>query len=206
MKLKIEMIPTTAAWNKPLRTGLKKSDWDKIRKAVYAKQNMHCHICGEQPPKSLDAHEVWDFDEENHIQRLVDIIGVCKSCHIAIHFERAQTLGFEREAREQLIKVNNCTESELKEEISRTKDDYIRRSRIENWKLDLSLIEEQGCVVKESANKTTKKNTKGQTCVCENRQGVYSVLKQWGYWLHCSDCRKKIEDEFHYYNEPDDLY
>ncbi|MFE0507145.1 hypothetical protein ACWF7H_20220 [Peribacillus butanolivorans] len=43
-------------------------------------------------------------------------------------------------------------------------------------------------------------------CICENSKGVYSDPGEWGYWLYCSDCDKKIEDGFHYYNEPEDLY
>lgn len=43
-------------------------------------------------------------------------------------------------------------------------------------------------------------------CICENNKGVYTVQGEWGYWLFCSGCDKKIEDGFHYYNEPDDHY
>jgi hypothetical protein len=144
-KLKIELIPRTA-WYKNLRSELKKSDWDKIRKSVYAKQNMHCHICGDQC-MSLDAHEIWDFDEENHIQRLVDIIGICKPCHNTIHYGRAQIIGQERAAREQFIKVNDCDYDDLQDEIRRAKEDFDRRSEIKDWKLDVSFIEEQGYVL-----------------------------------------------------------
>lgn len=43
-------------------------------------------------------------------------------------------------------------------------------------------------------------------CKCENSKGVYPVEGEWGYWLHCSDCEKKIEDGFHYYNELEELW
>jgi hypothetical protein len=145
MKLRIEVLPKTC-WNSNLRTKLKKSDWDKIRKNVYAKEEMRCHIC-EIQCDTLDAHEVWEFDEINHIQRLVEIIGVCKLCHNVIHYGRAQKVGYEKEAREQFVKVNECEIIDLQEELLKVQSDYNRRSKIDDWKLDLTLIEEQGYVV-----------------------------------------------------------
>ncbi|MCQ2026828.1 hypothetical protein [Clostridium butyricum] len=147
MKLHIELIPKTC-WGSNLRTKFKKSDWDKIRKSVYEKEKMHCHICGIEC-KSLDAHEVWDFEEKNHIQKLIDIIGVCKECHSAIHYGRAQKIGYGEQAQKQFIKVNGCDILDLQEELIRVKSDFLRRSKINNWKLDLSFIEKQGYVIKE---------------------------------------------------------
>lgn len=43
-------------------------------------------------------------------------------------------------------------------------------------------------------------------CICENNQGVYPIQGEWGFWLHCSVCNKKMEDGFHYYDEPEDCY
>lgn len=43
-------------------------------------------------------------------------------------------------------------------------------------------------------------------CKCINSVSVYAVDGEWGYWLHCSDCETKIEDGFHYYDEPEDVY
>jgi hypothetical protein len=43
-------------------------------------------------------------------------------------------------------------------------------------------------------------------CTCKDSSGVYSVTGEWGYWDCCSDCDKKIEDGFHYYGEPEDIY
>lgn len=147
MKLEIEMIPKTSHGNN-LRSMLKKSDWDKIRKAVYTKENMFCHICGEEQ-KSLDAHEMWEFDEENHFQTLVDIIGICKPCHNTIHFGRAQKIGAEDQAIDQFMKVNKCDYEEFEIAKFKAADDYFRRSKISKWKLDVSFIENYGFSVLE---------------------------------------------------------
>ena len=145
--LQIELIPKSC-WGSNVRTKVKKKDWDIIRRAVYAKEKMHCHIC-EELCKPLDAHEVWEFNEETHVQKLIDIIGVCKACHGVIHFGRAQKFGYAEEATIQFFKVNDYCDNiiDLKIEMMRAKSLYLELSEIKDWKLDLSLIEDQGFVV-----------------------------------------------------------
>jgi hypothetical protein len=142
MELKIELIPRTS-WGKNVRTNVKKNDWDKIRKAVYEKANMECQICNEKS-KTLHAHEVWEFDEKNHIQKLVDINGICEDCHNAIHYGRAQKIGTAKQAKEHFMKVNQCDGLDWFDEVERAKEDFTRRSRISEWQLDISLIKEYG--------------------------------------------------------------
>ncbi|MEI2464973.1 hypothetical protein [Niallia taxi] len=43
-------------------------------------------------------------------------------------------------------------------------------------------------------------------CNCTSSSSVYTVNGEFGYWDHCTDCEKPIEDGHHYYDEPDDLY
>jgi hypothetical protein len=38
-------------------------------------------------------------------------------------------------------------------------------------------------------------------CKCEKLNGVYTVNGEWGYWLHCMECKKEIEEGFTYYND-----
>ena len=40
-------------------------------------------------------------------------------------------------------------------------------------------------------------------CKSENPSGSYTEDGEWGYWLRCSDCDKRIEDSFEYYNHYD---
>lgn len=146
MKLNVELIPKTC-WGSNLRTKLKKSDWDKIRKEVYTRENMHCHICGAEC-KSLDAHEIWQFDEKNHIQKLVGIVGLCQSCHNVIHFENTRMRGYGEQAIKHFMKVNECYGMiDFANNHMSAVADYTRRSKITDWKLDVSLIENQGYIV-----------------------------------------------------------
>ena len=143
--LNIQLVPKTR-WGSNLRTKLRKSDWDIIRKSVYAKEQMCCHICGEQC-KSLDAHEVWEFNKKSHVQKLIEIIGICKPCHNTIHYGRAQMIGYEKQAKEQFVKVNECEMIDLRIELLRIHSDYIDLCKIEDWILDVRFIEDQGYVV-----------------------------------------------------------
>lgn len=43
---------------------------------------------------------------------------------------------------------------------------------------------------------------KNEYCSCASSNGVYTVNGDFGYWYYCTECNKKIEDEFHYYDEP----
>lgn len=40
-------------------------------------------------------------------------------------------------------------------------------------------------------------------CECKNCTSVYTINGEFGYWLCCSNCDRKLEDEFHYYDEPE---
>ena len=83
LKLTIELVPSSA-WQNNLRHVLTKKMWDHIRKKVYMKYEGRCAICG-KTPKKLHAHEVWEYDDENHVQILKDIIPVCSLCHLVKH-------------------------------------------------------------------------------------------------------------------------
>lgn len=47
------------------------------------------------------------------------------------------------------------------------------------------------------------KDVEEDFCKCESRSGEGSEIGEFGYWLICSDCGKRIEDGFEYYNHWD---
>lgn len=40
-------------------------------------------------------------------------------------------------------------------------------------------------------------------CQCQQSQGIYTDLDDFGYWDACCACGKPREDGFHYYEEDD---
>jgi hypothetical protein len=89
LKLKIDLIPKTA-WYQNLRTQMRRSQWDKLRKKVYVDQGNVCRICG--AGGTLSCHEVWHYDEERFVQKLLGFHALCGMCHHVTHFGLAQIL------------------------------------------------------------------------------------------------------------------
>lgn len=82
MKLKIELVPSTA-WYSNLRSKISKKEWDKIRKQSYANAGYKCDICNIK--NKLNCHEIWEYDDEKHIQKLSGFIALCDNCHMIKH-------------------------------------------------------------------------------------------------------------------------
>ena len=67
---------------------LPKSQWDKIRKAVVARDNNTCQFCGHAATKYMNAHHV-DETGENEPENLITC---CVACHAVLHLGRSLAL------------------------------------------------------------------------------------------------------------------
>lgn len=139
MKLNFELVPDSC-WYSNLRSLLTKEQWDAVRKRVYARANGRCMICG-APSARLEAHERWEYDDEEGVQRLADIVAICRPCHEVIHIGRTQLMGREREASEHFMKVNGCTYAEYRRALGQANAAHRERSRRE-WRLDIGKLKD----------------------------------------------------------------
>jgi hypothetical protein len=139
-KLKFELVPDSC-WYSNLRSLLPAGGWDIIRKKAYARAGGKCMICG-APCTRLEAHEQWEYDEVNCVQKLHDVIAVCSQCHKVIHIGRTTMTGGERQAEEHFMKVNGCTYAEYRAELGKANADHIRRNKVAEWQLDLSKLKD----------------------------------------------------------------
>src|SRR5713101_1486393 len=101
--LNIELVPQPL-WNMSLNKTLKQSEWRKLRAKIIEQQNNRCAICGVingedvlgydgLPHKTrLSCHEVWEYDDDNHIQILTGFLTVCSMCSNCIHIGMAGVL------------------------------------------------------------------------------------------------------------------
>ncbi|MDE5766750.1 MAG: HNH endonuclease [Clostridia bacterium] len=135
MKLNFELVPDSC-WYSNLRSALPQGAWDVVRKKAYARANGKCLICG-APAARLEAHEQWEYDDQKGVQKLVNVIAVCRACHEVIHIGRTQLMGREREASEHFMKVNGCTYAEYRKALGEANAVHRERSRRE-WLLDIS--------------------------------------------------------------------
>lgn len=137
-KLEFELIPA-GCWKVNLHELLPKKAWDKIKTKVKARANGRCEVCGKKTDR-LDAHEVWSYDEDNGVQKLENVIAVCKSCHNVFHINRSYLLGLGERAEDHYMKVNGVSYAEMKSDLKKANEVLERRSRVPEWKLDVSYI------------------------------------------------------------------
>lgn len=142
LKLEIELVPETA-WYRNLRSTIDKTLWDKIRRAVYKKYNYRCGICNARG--RLNCHEIWDYDDLNHIQKLRGFIALCDLCHHVKHIGFAGILAqrgeldFEKVI-EHFKSVNQCSEEFFWTCYDEAFALWQERSLYE-WHLDLSQLD-----------------------------------------------------------------
>jgi hypothetical protein len=137
LKLTIELVPSTS-WGDNLRKILPTATWQKVSREVIKHSNGICEICGKKG--KLHCHEVWDYDDENHIQSLNELQAICTMCHMVKHFGYA-TLKSEI-PKEMLIKhfmnVNKCSKSDFISYLEEQTNVFNERSKHE-WKIEVSI-------------------------------------------------------------------
>lgn len=142
-KLTIELVPSTC-WFSNVRSEVSQKEWDYLRKLSYKKAKNKCEICkgiGEKHP--VECHEVWDYNDEEKIQKLKSLIALCPKCHQVKHPGLAEKLGKSNEVIEQLMLVNKISKKESLSIIKKSFSIFHDRSKYQ-WKLDLSYLDELG--------------------------------------------------------------
>lgn len=142
-KLVIELIPTTCHFSN-VRTTVTKKDWDKIRFLTYKKANNKCEICGDVGKNqgynhNVECHEIWDYNDNTHVQKLVGLIALCPICHQAKHIGRVMAMKKHKNAFNQLMKINHWTIKEVETHILESFELHRERSK-HQWTLDLSML------------------------------------------------------------------
>lgn len=138
LKLKIELVPETS-WFKSLREHMSRKDWDSIRKEAYARYGYKCGICGAEG--RLNCHEIWEYDDKKHTQKLIGFIALCDMCHHVKHIGYAKILADQgklnyEEVEEHFMKVNDCDMLTLVSHRARAFEQWDERSK-HKWKIDL---------------------------------------------------------------------
>lgn len=142
LKLTIDLLPR-GAWYKNLSKTLPQKDWDRLRQAAYERAGYKCVICGAGNGQ-LEAHEVWEFDTYVKTQKLTDIIALCKSCHMVKHLRHTKMIGGEEYAKKHFMQVNKCDEQVFIEHYHEAESRFDELSKIENWTVDTSEVNNLG--------------------------------------------------------------
>ncbi len=139
LKLTIELVPSPC-WQSNLRTSMTRAHWDNLRKSVYAKYNYHCGIC-QASNVQLNCHEIWHYDDGNHIQKLAGFIALCPMCHHCKHIGHAGILASQgkldlEQVIEHFMQVNQCSRDVYSTHRKAAFDAWHERNRFE-WTTDL---------------------------------------------------------------------
>lgn len=141
--LGINIIPSTS-WYNNVRSNFSKEDWDVLRKACYKKAGYKCEICsGRGHEWPVECHEVWAFDDEKHIQKLVRLIALCPMCHRCQHPGKAGLDGFGDEIIRHYCKVNKVSIAETHKDYDKAWKVWQERS-VFDWELDVSVLLTKG--------------------------------------------------------------
>lgn len=155
-KLSIELVPKTA-WNKNVRSEISKTAWNEIRTDVCASQENKCGIC--EADVSLSCHEIWNYDELNHIQELMDFVALCNLCHHVKHIGYASILAKQgkldmQEVEEHFMQINNCDFQAFKKHEVKALIQFKERSK-HQWTLSFGKFESK---IRGSEEEKLKKN------------------------------------------------
>ena len=139
LKLCIELVPTTSFY-KNLRTTISSQEWDIIRKGCYAEYNHICGICGSEG--RLECHEIWEYNNDTHVQKLIGFIALCGMCHKVKHIGLSEILALKGKLNmsdiiSHFMTVNICSRYEFEQHKEESFKLWRERSKY-NWKLDLS--------------------------------------------------------------------
>jgi hypothetical protein len=134
-RLTVELVPSTA-WGSNVRSRVRPSVWDRLRRAAYAAAGHRCECC--EATGRLEAHEVWEYDDAGRIQRLVRLLALCPRCHQVKHYGRP-TGGRKADALAQLCRVNSWTKAQALAHVAEAFEVWRRRSAAP-WTVDLSVL------------------------------------------------------------------
>ncbi len=135
LKLFPELIPYPMHY-KNVRAVLSAEDWKNIAKIIYKKSKFQCDICANKG--RLECHEIWDFDENNHYQRLVGLTSLCPLCHQVKHIGFAKKRGLWKETIQHMATVNNISIGQAKKNVYYA--ELLVKKRNKEYFLDLTYL------------------------------------------------------------------
>jgi DNA polymerase III epsilon subunit-like protein len=140
MRLHVELVPRTT-WGKNVRRVVSNETWKDLRRQIGI-YDMPCAICKSRTPRgeSLHLHEQWTYDDAAKVQKLTDLVALCRRCHEVKHIGRAWKVGDGPAAMEHLRKTNGWTACEANKYCDQMMEQWWTRSESQ-WSIDISFLE-----------------------------------------------------------------
>ncbi|HEV3470862.1 MAG TPA: HNH endonuclease [Pyrinomonadaceae bacterium] len=146
--LTVELVPRSA-WFKNVRSHVSREEWERLKRITFGRAGYACEVCGGRGARwPVECHEVFAYDDERRVQKLLRLVALCPRCHEVKHIGLAGVRGRRREAVAHLARVNGWSEEDAETYLEVCFETWHRRSCHE-WRLDLSLLEQFGIRVEE---------------------------------------------------------
>jgi 5-methylcytosine-specific restriction endonuclease McrA len=119
--------------------------WDSIRNDFIKENGRKCQVCGETSG-TMNLHEIWNYDDKKHVQKLEGFILLCRMCHHVKHIGLAGILANQGKLDydkviEHFCKVNDCTKKEFEKHKAKAFEIWRERSEYE-WNQDFGKYKE----------------------------------------------------------------
>jgi len=144
LKLEVELVPSTV-WYSSLYRLLSREVWSNIRDGIIRENGRKCQICGEIEGR-MNLHEIWQYDDKNHIQKLEGFMLLCEMCHHVKHIGLAGILASQgkldySEVIKHFCKVNECKPKDFDNHEKLAFEVWRKRSQ-HQWKQDFGKYKE----------------------------------------------------------------
>jgi hypothetical protein len=114
-------------------------EWQILRQKILKEHNHTCVIClsTHQP----QCHELWEYNDSQHIQTLTAIIPLCNLCHAVKHIGRTKNESpvLYEKAVAHFMKVNKCTRMTFETHRIQALEQFNERSKFQ-WRIDIGLF------------------------------------------------------------------
>ena len=138
--LTVDLIPRSC-WGQNLRKVVSPQTWKNLKSEFAAKyflwgEKRNCMICSRPLSLDWDLHEVWNFNEKDKTQKLIELLALCPDCHAVNHIGLAAKRGKLDQAVAHLKLVNGWSDKQAQEHIRQAIETWERRSKL-TYQLDI---------------------------------------------------------------------
>lgn len=163
-KLSISLVPQNA-WGRNVRAVVSSLEWSRLRwefgasleqptdgggfycgRSSLGQPFLVCEACGGQFD-NLHLHELWDFNDTTHIQKLIGCQALCEECHNTVHFGRSCLVGLTDQVSSHLKTINGWSDQQTKHHIKLAFQEWSKRDQF-HYQLDLSFLYENKLATK----------------------------------------------------------
>jgi hypothetical protein len=137
LKLTVELVPESSQYPN-VRSHVNRDQWEEIKKIVHEKAGDRCEICGEKR-SSIECHEVWEYDDQRMVQKLVGFMVLCPKCREVKHMTYAERKGRMNEALQHFKHVNGLSQKAALHYVQEAFTKW-RNRNLYRWQLDLSYL------------------------------------------------------------------